>query len=94
MVGTGLSFQIPILQFLLGLLGLVKWKQMIKAWRWVLMSSVIAGAVITPSTDPITMLLLASSISILFVLGVVLVAITEQFKGQILSNAHPPSKAN
>ena len=68
MVGTGLSFQIPILQLLLGILGLVKWKEMLSAWRWVLMLSAIAGAIITPSTDPITMLLLASSISILFLL--------------------------
>ena len=94
MVGTGLSLQIPILQFLLGFFGLVKWKQMLSAWRWVVMSSAIAGAIITPSTDPITMMLLATSISALFFLGVLLVAITEQFKAQIPPAAHPPSEAN
>ncbi|AAP99507.1 MULTISPECIES: twin-arginine translocase subunit TatC [Prochlorococcus] len=90
MVGTGLSFQIPILQFLLGLFGLVQWKQMLSAWRWVLMGSAIAGAVITPSTDPITMLLLATSILFLFLLGILLVAITDQFKEQIPPTVHPP----
>ncbi len=94
MVWTGLSFQIPVLQFLLGVLGLLKWKQMLKAWKWVVMGSSIAGAIITPSTDPITMILLASSIIILFLFGVVLVAITDQFKLQIPSNANPQSKAN
>ncbi|KGG17030.1 MULTISPECIES: twin-arginine translocase subunit TatC [unclassified Prochlorococcus] len=94
MLGTGLSFQVPILQFLLGILGLVKWKQMLSAWRWVLISSAIAGAVITPSTDPITMLLLASSILFLFLIGVLLVAITEKFKEQIPPKTSPPSKAN
>ncbi|WP_269622491.1 twin-arginine translocase subunit TatC [Prochlorococcus marinus] len=94
MVGTGLSFQIPILQLLLGVFNLINWKQMLSAWRWVIMSSAIAGAIITPSTDPITMTLLASSISILFFLGVLLVAITDQFKEQIPPTAHPPSKAN
>ncbi len=84
-VGTGLSFQIPILQFLLGFLGLIKWKQMLSAWRWVLILSAVAGAVITPSTDPITMILLGGSISILFLLGVLLVAITDKLRAQIPS---------
>ncbi len=90
MLGTGLSFQIPILQLILGILGLVKWKQMLSTWRWVLMLSAIAGAVITPSTDPITMLLLGSSISLLFLLGILLVAIADQFKSQIPPTNHPP----
>ena len=80
MLATGLSFQLPILQLLLGAFGLLKWKQMIAAWRWVVMSAAIAGAVLTPSTDPVTMLLLASAISALFFIGVGLVALTEQFQ--------------
>ncbi len=94
MVGTGLSFQVPILQFLLGTLGLVKWKQMLSAWRWVLILSAVAGAILTPSTDPITMLLLASSILLLFMLGVLLVAITDQFKSEIPPIVQPPEEAN
>ncbi len=94
MVGTGLSFQIPILQLFLGLLGLIKWQKMISAWRWVVIASAIAGAVITPSTDPITMILLASSISFLFLVGVLLVAITDQFKEQIPPTSNPPSNAS
>ena len=91
LIWTGISFQLPILQFLLGVLGLVKWKQMLSSWRWVLILSAIAGAIITPSTDPITMLLLSGSISILFFLGVLMVAITDQIKVQILPTSHPPS---
>ncbi len=94
MVGTGLSFQVPILQFLLGVLGIVKWKQMLSAWRWVVILSAIAGAIITPSTDPITMLLLSGSISVLFLFGVLLVAITDQLKAQIHPIPQPPEEAN
>ena len=94
MVGTGISFQIPILQLLLGIFGIVKWKQMLSIWRWVLMLSAIAGAIITPSTDPVTMLLLAGSISILFLLGVALVAITDQFKLQIPPASPPHEEAS
>ncbi|KGG12929.1 MULTISPECIES: twin-arginine translocase subunit TatC [Prochlorococcus] len=93
MVATGLSFQLPILQLLLGIFGLLNWKQMISSWRWVLMGAAIAGAVLTPSTDPVTMLLLAGSILILFFIGVLLVALSNKFKEEIPSKVHPPSNA-
>ena len=79
MLATGLAFQLPVLQLLLGTLGLVKWKQMLAAWRWVVMTAAISGAVLTPSTDPVTMLLLGTAITALFLIGVGLVALTDQF---------------
>ncbi len=88
MISTGLAFQLPVLQFLLGVLGLLNWKQMISAWRWVVISSAIAGAVLTPSTDPITMLLLTGAIATLYLFGIVLVALTDQFKAQTPQNPH------
>ena len=80
MLATGLAFQVPILQLILGFLGLIKWKKMLSAWRLVVITAALAGAILTPSTDPITMLLMTSAISILFLIGVGLVAITEQIK--------------
>ncbi len=79
MVATGLAFQIPVLQMLLGALGLIQWQRMLSAWRWVLMAAALASAVLTPSTDPITMMLLCAAISALFLIGVGLVALTDQF---------------
>jgi hypothetical protein len=49
---TGLAFQVPILQALLGALGLVTAEQMFKGWRYVVLGAVVAGAILTPSTDP------------------------------------------
>ncbi len=83
MLSTGLAFQLPVLQMLLGVLGLVQWQKMLRAWRFVVMAAALAGAVLTPSTDPITMLLLASAITGLFFIGVGLVALTEQFREQV-----------
>jgi len=77
MVATGLAFQLPVLQLLLGLLGLVRWRPMLASWRLVILFSAVAGAVLTPSTDPVTMLLLSGAISALFLVGVGLVALTE-----------------
>ena len=36
------------LQLLLGVLGLVRWRSMLGAWRWVVLGSALAGAVLTP----------------------------------------------
>tara|TARA_Y100001968_G_scaffold278441_1_gene273771 strand:- start:2944 stop:3678 length:735 start_codon:yes stop_codon:yes gene_type:complete len=94
MVSTGLAFQLPIIQFILGSLGLIKSKKMLSSWRSVILSASIAGAVLTPSTDPVTMILLAAAISGLFLIGVGLVAFTEKFKQETPSIAHPPSTAD
>ncbi len=90
MVATGLAFQLPVLQFLLGVLRLLKWQSMLKSWRWVLIGSAIAGAVLTPSTDPITMLLLTGAISALFIIGIGLVAITDRFRPETPLSVDPP----
>lgn len=82
-LATGLAFQLPILQLLLGVLGIIKWDQMLSAWRFVVLSSALAGAVLTPSTDPITMLLLTTAICILFFIGVGLVALSDEVKAKI-----------
>ena len=83
MLSTGLAFQLPILQLILGFFELISWKKMLSAWRLVVMASAVAGAVLTPSTDPITMLLLSTSITFLFFVGIGLVALTTNLKGQI-----------
>jgi sec-independent protein translocase protein TatC len=66
---TGLAFQIPILQILLGLLNIVSVKQMLGAWRYIILISTILGAILTPSTDPLTQLLLSSAILLLYFSG-------------------------
>ncbi|MAS26755.1 twin-arginine translocase subunit TatC [Synechococcus sp. UW105] len=93
MLATGLAFQLPVLQLLLGLFGLINWKSMLAAWRWVVLAASLAGAVLTPSTDPITMLLLAGAITALFLIGVGLVALTERFRAQTPPDAPPPEAA-
>ena len=66
---TGLAFQIPILQILIGLLNIVSIKQMLGAWRYIILVSTILGAILTPSTDPLTQLLLSVAILLLYFLG-------------------------
>ena len=59
---TGLAFQIPIIQVLLGFLGIVSSRQMLAGWRFIVLGAVIMGAILTPSTDPLTQSLLAGAV--------------------------------
>ncbi|KAK9052227.1 hypothetical protein SSX86_028863 [Deinandra increscens subsp. villosa] len=59
MFSTGLSFQVPVIQLLLGQVGLVSGDQMLSIWRYVVVGAVVAAAIVTPSTDPLTQMLLA-----------------------------------
>jgi sec-independent protein translocase protein TatC len=66
---TGLAFQIPIIQILVGLLNIVSPKQMLSAWKYIILVSTILGAILTPSTDPLTQLLLSLAILLLYFSG-------------------------
>ena len=94
MLSTGLAFQLPVLQLLLGVFGLVNWQRMLSAWRWVVLIAALAGAVLTPSTDPVTMLLLAGAISGLYLIGVLLVALVQGFKAETPPASPPPAAAD
>ena len=66
---TGLSFQIPIIQIILGLAGIITGKQMLGLWRYVVLAATIISAILTPSTDPITQICLATAILFLYLVG-------------------------
>jgi sec-independent protein translocase protein TatC len=66
---TGLAFQIPVFQIILGLLDVISGKQMLEAWKYVVLGSTIVGAILTPSTDPITQIFLSSAIMLLYLSG-------------------------
>ncbi|CAM6019448.1 unnamed protein product [Sphagnum balticum] len=73
MFSTGLSFQVPVIQLLLGQTRLVSGDQMLSVWRYVVVGAVIAAAVLTPSTDPLTQCLLAGPLIGLYMGGAFLV---------------------
>ncbi|MUG98535.1 twin-arginine translocase subunit TatC [Scytonema sp. UIC 10036] len=73
---TGLAFQIPVIQLLLGNLGIVSSQRMLSGWRYVILGAVVLGAVLTPSTDPLTQSLLAGAVLGLYFGGIGLVKLT------------------
>jgi sec-independent protein translocase protein TatC len=70
---TGLAFQIPVIQALLAMTGIVNSALMLAGWRYVVLGAVILGAVLTPSTDPMTQSLLAGAVALLYFGGIFLV---------------------
>lgn len=63
---TGLSFQVPVIQVLLGGLGIVSSQTMLSGWRYVVLGAAVLGAVLTPSTDPLTQSLLGGAVVALY----------------------------
>lgn len=80
---TGLSFQVPVIQLLLGQTGIVTSAQMLSIWRYVVVGSVVAAAVLTPSTDPFTQMLLAVPLMSLYLGGAAAVGLVEKGRGEL-----------
>lgn len=75
---TGLAFEIPIIQLLLGVSGTLSSKQMIRAWRYIIIISTIAGAILTPSTDPVTQIIMSSAVLVLYFSGIVILLLLKK----------------
>jgi sec-independent protein translocase protein TatC len=77
-ITTGLAFQVPIAQIILGLFGIISGSRMLELWKYVVLIATIIGAVLTPSTDPITQLLLSGAIMLLYLLGASILVILKK----------------
>ena len=75
---TGLAFQIPVLQVVLGVLGIISGEKMLGAWKYVIVISTILAAVITPSTDPVTQILMSLALLALYIGGSFVVILIEK----------------
>lgn len=82
MLSTGLSFQVPVIQIMLGQLGIVTSEQMLSQWRYVVVGATIVAAVLTPSTDPFTQALLAAPLVGLYMGGATVVKLIEAGKAK------------
>ena len=62
----GVAAEIPLVVVMLNRLGLVSFKQLSAARPWTIVGIFVFAAVATPSTDPLTMLFLASPMTVLY----------------------------
>jgi sec-independent protein translocase protein TatC len=70
MLGYGLGFLFPVILVTLQLIGVVKWRSLVKQWRIWLVGCVAVGAVVTPGGDPLSMIVLSTFLFIFYVLSI------------------------
>ena len=75
MIGLGLAFQLPVIMFILAKIGIVS-SQKMREWRkYAYLILCVLAAVITPSTDPFNMAIVAVPLVILYEFGLVITRI-------------------
>jgi sec-independent protein translocase protein TatC len=74
-VALGLSFQIPAIVLVLSRIGLVSARFLIAKLKCAVFACVIAAAVLTPTTDPGNMLVLAGPMIVLYCVGIAVAAV-------------------
>lgn len=68
----GVSFQLPLVFFILTKVGLVNARLLLKGWRVALVTIAVLAAVITPTGDPINMLIFMLPLFVLYLLSILL----------------------
>lgn len=74
----GISFETPLLMYVLAKLGIIDAKGLIKGWRIALVIIAVIAAVATPTPDPINMAILMVPLLILYFLGILLAALARR----------------
>lgn len=78
----GLSFELPLLLVMLNFTGVLSGKRMLGWWRAMIMGITLFAAIATPSTDPLTMLMLAGPIWILYFAAVTVSLLNDRRKAR------------
>lgn len=74
----GVSFEMPLVFFVLAYLGFVRAGTLIRNWRIAVVGAAVAAAFITPTIDPINMFLVMGPLLGLYVLSIILVFVGQR----------------
>jgi sec-independent protein translocase protein TatC len=78
LAGCGAAFELPVVLVILGALGIVSARGMWRFSKYALILSAVAGAILTPSTDPFTQILLAGPLYLLYNVSILMVYLIER----------------
>ncbi|MGQ9909625.1 MAG: twin-arginine translocase subunit TatC [Candidatus Flexifilum sp.] len=82
----GVAFQTPLIFFVVAILGLVKARSLVRNWRIAVVGSAVAAAIITPTIDPVNMILVMGPLMALYVLSIGLVWIGSRINRRSLDD--------
>jgi sec-independent protein translocase protein TatC len=71
----GVAFETPLVFFVLSILGMVTPRPLLKNWRIAIVGAAAASAVITPTVDPVNMMLVMGPLLVLYLFSIILVVI-------------------
>ena len=74
----GVSFELPLIAFVLARFGILKAKVMLKSWRIAIVVIAILAAIITPTGDPVNMAIFMIPLFVLYLLSIGLAALAEK----------------
>jgi sec-independent protein translocase protein TatC len=74
-VAMGVVFQIPAVMFVLSRIGLVNARFLLRNLQYAVFGCIVASAIVTPTSDPWNMLLIAVPMIALYVVGIVVAAV-------------------
>jgi sec-independent protein translocase protein TatC len=72
LAGIGLSFETPLIMFILAKLRVVSYKGFRKFQKWMILLAFIIGAIFDPSPNPFDQLVVAGIIIVLYQIGILL----------------------
>jgi sec-independent protein translocase protein TatC len=70
LLGLGLAFQMPVMVFWLARFGLISARFLIVKFKYAVLFIVIAAAIITPSGDPVTLMVFSAPMVALYVVSI------------------------
>jgi sec-independent protein translocase protein TatC len=70
LLSMGILFELPILTYILSRAGIVTHKTMLKYWRHSLIAILVVAAVLTPTPDPISQLIFAAPLCVLYAISI------------------------
>lgn len=90
MLWLGISFQLPLIVYFLGRFGIISAKNLRDHWRFAIVGVAVLAAAITPSIDPVTMLLTMLPLVLLYFLSIALATLGQrQFERKMSLEEQP-----
>jgi len=75
MLGLGLAFQLPVIMFILAKLGIASPQRLASFRKYAVLIILVLAALITPSTDPVNMMIVFVPLYVLYEAGVIIARI-------------------